>query len=424
MKKYAMVGLGGRAGTYYCEIAKNYKDSCKLVGFCDVNRVRCEYANKIITEEYGAEPAKIYDYLEFEKMLDEQKPDKVIVTSIDRTHHKYIIRAMEKGYDVITEKPMTIDASKAQEIVDTIKKTGRDLCVTFNCRYMPKNVTVRKLFKDKIIGDVKQVHFEWFLNTSHGADYFRRWHRDKRNSGGLLLHKATHHFDLINFWLDTVPESVFAYGDLKFYGRENAEARGVNKFYSRVRDSKNAIGDPFAINIEENSRDYELYYKAEQEDGYMRDQSVFGDGISIEDTMNLLVRYTNGMQMSYSLNAYSPIEGFRVYMTGDKGRVEIESVSTVYENGVVKEEGGDVKTVIRVIPMFEASYEVPYEVATGGHDGADPKLIADIIAPDGEDELNQRASYIEGLNSIMIGIAANESMKTGMPIKVSDLVKY
>ena len=74
--------------------------------------------------------------------------------------------------------------------------------------------------------------------------------------------------------------------------------------------------------------------------------------------------------------------------------------------------------------MFEASYEVPYEVATGGHDGADPKLIADIIAPDGEDELNQRASYIEGLNSIMIGIAANESMKTGMPIKVSDLVKY
>ena len=49
-----------------------------------------------------------------------------------------------------------------------------------------------------VIGNVVSVDFHWLLDTRHGADYFRRWHRNKRNSGGLLVHKATHHFDLVN----------------------------------------------------------------------------------------------------------------------------------------------------------------------------------------------------------------------------------
>lgn len=94
------------------------------------------------------------------------------------------------------------------------------------------------------------MNFEWGLNTQHGADYFRRWHRNKNNSGGLLVHKSTHHFDLVNFWLDTAPDTVYAMGGLRFYGRENAEARGETKFYQRAYESENAKGDPFAIQME------------------------------------------------------------------------------------------------------------------------------------------------------------------------------
>ena len=46
---------------------------------------------------------------------------------------------------------------------------------------------------------------EWLLDTRHGADYFRRWHRNKNNSGGLMVHKATHHFDLVNWWMIPTP---------------------------------------------------------------------------------------------------------------------------------------------------------------------------------------------------------------------------
>ena len=48
------------------------------------------------------------------------------------------------------------------------------------------------------IGKVISVHFEWMLDTVHGADYFRRWHRLKEKSGGLMVHKSGHHFDLVS----------------------------------------------------------------------------------------------------------------------------------------------------------------------------------------------------------------------------------
>ena len=102
------------------------------------------------------------------------------------------------------------------------------------------------------IGEVYSVHFEWLLNTVHGADYYRRWHRNKANSGGLLVHKATHHFDLVNFWLGTEPDTVFAFGDLNFYGRQNAEKRGVKNFYYRCHGSEAAKGDHFAIDMDSN----------------------------------------------------------------------------------------------------------------------------------------------------------------------------
>lgn len=240
--KYAHVGIGGRARMYYQAISKDFKETSELVAFCDVNRTRMEYANEVIENEYGGKKVPMYGAEDFEKMILETKPDVVIVTSIDRTHHRYIIKAMEMGCDVISEKPMTIDNNKCQEIIDCIERTGKKLRVTFNYRYAPHNTKIRELIMNDTIGKVTQVHFEWMLNTSHGADYFRRWHRDKRNSGGLLVHKATHHFDLVNFWLGTYPKRVFAFGDLKFYGRENAEERGVTKFYSRVHGQKNAQG--------------------------------------------------------------------------------------------------------------------------------------------------------------------------------------
>ena len=422
--RYAQVGLGGRARMYYNAIAKTFSETSELVALCDINQTRLNYTNEILEGELGYKKLPTYGADEFEKMIEETKPDVVIVTSIDRTHHRYIIKAMEMGCDVVSEKPMTVDAVKCQEIIDCIERTGKSLRVTFNYRYAPHNTKVRELIMNDTIGKITQVHFEWILNTSHGADYFRRWHRDKRNSGGLLVHKSTHHFDLVNFWLGSYPTRVFAMGDLKFYGRENAEERGITKFYSRVHGQKNAEGDPFALVMENNEGLRRLYLDAEADDGYIRDQSVFGDNISIEDTMNVLVQYKNGAQLSYSLNAYSPFEGFRVSFTGTKGRMELFVNEGVYVNagGDSAMEGVTDCERITVYPLFDKPYEVEIEKGIGGHGGGDTVLLNDIFGTPEPDRFKRAASYVDGAMSILTGISANKSIASRLPVNPLELV--
>ncbi len=425
-KRYVQVGVGPRGRYFHQTLAKEYSDTSEITAFCDINRTRLELAQKYLVETYNYPKVALYGVDEFEKMIEEQKPDCVIVTSIDRTHDKYLIKAMEMGCDVISEKPLTTDNEKCQDILDAVKRTGKDLRVTFNLRYAPLSTKVRELILQDVIGDIKSVHFEWMLNTFHGADYFRRWHRDKRNSGGLLVHKSTHHFDLVNYWLASKPKQVFAYGDLMFYGRENAENRGISKFYSRSYGSENAKGDLFALDLKTSPGLKELYLDAEHEDGYYRDQSVFGDGISIEDTMSVLVRYENGAMMTYSLTAYSPREGYRIAFTGTKGRMEVEVSENTYINSDAKAdmEGVTVGTSIKIYPMFEKPYDVEPPKTTGSHGGGDAKMFSDIFGTPGPDPFNRAASHIDGALSILIGIAANKSIATGQPINIKDLVTF
>lgn len=424
--KYAMVGIGGRAAFYYQALASNYRETTELVGFCDPNQKRMEYANEVLSKEYSYPLVPTYHSARFEDMIKEQKPDVVIVTSIDRTHHRYIIRAMELGCDVITEKPLTIDEEKLDMILEAVERTKRKLRVTFNYRYAPHNSIIKELIMKRVIGDIYSVHFEWLLNNQHGADYFRRWHRDKRNSGGLLVHKATHHFDLVNFWLDTEPVLVYAQGDLRFYGKENAENRGITTFYMRGTGSPYAVNDPFALDLTKYPQLKAMYYDAESEDGYLRDQSVFGDGISIEDTLGLLIRYKNKAIMTYSLNAYLPWEGFRIAFNGSQGRLEANIVEQSYINsgGDKKQEGALQKTSIIVFPMFAPPYEVLIPNSEGGHGGGDPIMLEDLFGTPKPDPLHRAASHIDGAKSVLTGIAGNISLRTGNPVKIKDLSAY
>ncbi|MCZ8514165.1 Gfo/Idh/MocA family oxidoreductase [Paenibacillus filicis] len=424
-KKYVLVGTGGRAQFFYKAIVRDFSETSEIAAFCDVNQTRMDYANKQIAE-FGAGPVPTYKAHEFDRMIEEIKPDIVIVTSVDRTHHKYIIRAMELGCDVITEKPMTVDEEKCQAILDAVKATGRNLRVTFNYRYSPHNTKIRELIMDGTIGDVHSVHFEWLLNTKHGADYFRRWHRDKRNSGGLLVHKSTHHFDLVNFWLGTQPKTVYALGDLMFYGKENAEKRGVTEFYSRAHGSAAAENDHYALHMKDNPSLKAMYLDAEHEDGYFRDQSVFGDGINIEDTMGVMVKYQSKAILTYNLYAFAPWEGFRVAFNGTKGRIEMEVIEASYVNsgGDQALEGAVKGKKILVHPIFEAPYEVKVEEKKGGHGGGDPVLLNDLFGTPSPDRFNRAASHVDGAMSILTGIAGNKSLRTGLPVQVKDLVSF
>ena len=432
--KYAIVGTGGRAGMYVEAIVDTYRDTSELVALCDVSSVRMSYYGRLVQSHDRGAVVPAYGAEDFDRMLDETKPDVVIVTTMDSTHHIYIIRAMEKGCDVICEKPMTIDAEKARAIVDAVERTGRTLRVSFNYRYAPLSTKVRELLTQGLIGRVWHVNFQWLLDTYHGADYFRRWHREKDKSGGLLVHKATHNFDLVNWWIESRPKTVFAMGDLRFYGADNAAARGQTYTYDRYTGVPEAIDDPFALTLDTNETLRELYLDAESETGYLRDRNVFGENVTIEDTMSVTARYHNGAILTYSLLAYCPWEGYRISFTGDQGRIEVELVEQVGKTFVAGQEEtlpADEETLsrfggthIRVYPMFGRPYEVPVPVVEGGgHGGGDRVMLDQLFSPTPmTDPYERAASHVDGTASVLLGIAANASMEEGRPIEVDDLL--
>lgn len=423
-KRYAIVGTGARSLMFAESLLTTYKSRNVLVAICDRNVRRMEYHNRVYTETFGANPVSMFLSDDFDKMISTEKPDVVIVTTTDRSHDAYIVKAMEMGCDVITEKPMTVDERKCRRILETTQSTGRKLRVAFNYRYSPSRTKVKELLMEGVIGEVKSVHFEWLLSTTHGGDYFRRWHRDKVNSGGLMIHKSTHHFDLVNWWLDTEPELVFGLGTLAFYGKVNGERMGLYKPYIRSTGNPAAKGDPFAIDLRDGKGLQGLYFEAEKEDGYLRDQNVFGDGISIEDTMNVLVGYKSGAQLSYSLTAYSPWEGFRIAFNGTKGRIELDELEESYISAGNSHIGDGLSKSQRltVFPHWKKPRHIDIPEAIGGHGGGDRLLLEDLFGDAvTTDPLGRKAGPLDGAMSILTGIAANRSFASGCPVRIADL---
>ena len=421
-KRYAQVGLGGRSRMYTKAIAERYADVAELVGMCDVNGGRMDLANRTF---FDGNPVPTYRAEDFDRMIAETKPEVVIVTTVDATHDTYIIRAMELGCDAVTEKPMTTDEKKCRDLLKTIEKTGRKLQVTFNYRYSPPRSQLKEMLASGVIGDVLSVDFGWYLDTRHGADYFRRWHRMRENSGSLLVHKATHHFDIINWLIDDAPEEVFAHASRRYYIPETAKRFGLDGHAERCLDCPVKDKCNFYLDMGAHEHMKALYLDCEAEDGYFRDRCVFSPEINIWDNMSLAVRYRSGVLMSYMLHSYSPYEGLRIAFNGTKGRLEHTCCESTYISGdgtVPGElERKNVSTVL--IPEFEKPREVEVKLGTGGHGGGDDPLLADVFDPNPPaDPLRRKAGQRDGAYSILIGVAAYRSIDRGQPVKIAGLI--
>ncbi|GAA4984085.1 Gfo/Idh/MocA family oxidoreductase [Kineococcus glutinatus] len=434
--RYALIGTGHRARMYVDAIAGEHAEAAELVAWSDVNPGRLDVHEARLREQHptAAIPHR-YAPDELERMIAEEAVDRVVVTSPDATHAGYVARALRAGADAVVEKPLTTDADGCRLITEAVEATGRNVVVTFNYRYSPRNSALREVIASGRIGRVTSVHFEWVLDTVHGADYFRRWHRQKGTSGGLLVHKSSHHFDLVNWWIDDVPRRVYASGGLRFYGAENAAARGLGPRPERGSTDE-AAGDPFALDMRRDPTLKALYYDNESHDGYRRDRDVFSEGITIEDNMAVVVDYHGGPTLTYSLNAHSPWEGYTVAVNGTEGRAEL----TVVERGACLVDGAGVVVDPSANPhlvgehdtrptgerlLVQRHWETAQEVAivngTGGHGGGDALLLHDLFRGPGEDPLGRPAGYLDGLRSVAVGIAANTSLEQERPVLVADL---
>ncbi len=421
--KLALVGTGSRGSSLWGkQIATEFKDACEFVGLSDINPGRLAYA-----KEYMG--VSCPTFASVDEMLKQIKADYIIVTTVDATHDEIIIKALNAGFNVITEKPMTTDEDKCRNILAAEKKSGKKVVVAFNYRHSVHAMQLKELLAASRVGKITSVDFNWYLNVHHGADYFRRWHGRMNRSGSLWVHKATHHFDLLNWWLNSEPVEVSAYGSLEHYGKNNAY-RGT-----KCRGCEHKSNCKFFWDITANKHLENLYVKNEQHDGYIRDGCVWSNDIDIYDKMSAQIIYANGVTVNYSLTTYSPYEGWQIAFNGMKGRIEtwedIPYLQKIQDDQgkrhAIEMSNADdaIKGEVREIMAWD-NFGKEHEVYTtpkisGGHGGGDTRMQRRMFTNTNDNPHHVMAGTREGAMSILIGIAARKSIQLKRPVKISEL---
>jgi hypothetical protein len=244
-----------------------------------------------------------------------------------------------------------------------------------------------------------------------------------------LCHKATHHFDLLNWWIDSDPEEVHAYGDLNFYGK-NHEFRAGN-----CRSCPYKAKCKFYWDITQDQRCMDLYVAHEKYDGYIRDACLWRNAIDIYDKMAVQIKYANNVYVSYSLTTYSPYEGWRIAFNGSKGRLDSwqdipwmskqpiaqADLHAVEMNQNLSEEEKEYNEIM-VMKNFGASNLVKIPKIGGGHGGGDLRMQNMIFRdPSAPDPLKRSAGTRDGAMSVLIGVAARKSIEEKRVIKIAEL---
>jgi predicted dehydrogenase len=245
----------------------------------------------------------------------------------------------------------------------------------------------------------------------------------------LLVHKSSHHFDLVNWLLDSDPVDVFAFGALENYGK-NGPFR-----HTHCRPCPHKAECKFHMDITKRQDLMDIYVANEQYDGYLRDGCVFREDINIYDKMSVQVRYANEATLNYSLTTYSPYEGWRIAFNGTKGRLdasegipwEIQEIDQATLHAKEMEQGAKEKPnefdKIYITTNFSQTPEVvQVERKKGGHGGGDTRLLDSIFSGEKKaDPLKHASGTRDGALSVLLGVAARQSIEQKKVVKIKDL---
>ena len=395
MKKVAFVGASMRAAAFVNVLKKHFSADYSIVAVMDIDPGKM----KGFLEVHNLD---IPTYTDFDKMCDEIMPDMVIISSIDVTHADYIVKALDRKIACVSEKPLctTVEQCKAIRAAQA-RNPEVYAAASHNARYLPLCLKTKELIQSGVIGKVLRMEYTEMLDRFHGTSYFRRWNSRRANSNGLQLHKSSHHFDKMNFLLDSKATEVMADGQLTRYGKN-----APHKFEgTNCRTCEHAKECP----------DFASYNKKLfQSEMYTPDMCIYSPEIDIEDNYSAVIRFENGVMCTYSLCAHAQYEGEIIIIEGETGR--LESRHTYCREAVVNDENvHDDKliytTSLRLFRYRQPGYEeIEIKTGEGGHGGADLGIFSEIFSIPPAPTVPKLE---EGIQAVLTGCALVTSQKSG-----------
>ena len=275
------------------------------------------------------------------------------------------------------------------------------------------------------IGEITAVDFRWYLDRVHGADYFRRWHRGKDQSGGLLVHKATHHFDLANWWVASHPATISALGSRRFYIPATADALGLSGHGERCHDCARSAECPYRLDLDDDAG-AEVAVPRHRVGRRLRPRPL-----------HLLERHQHrghdagaGRLRERRVDelhalCLQPVGGLRDRVLRDRGRAQPSPRGGARH---LRRHAPRGRRRARRRRSCIATARSPgswtsgqARATTAGETRSCSTSCCNPAA--GDDPYRRRASHVDGAWSILTGIAANVAMDRGQTVNVADLLR-
>jgi predicted dehydrogenase len=408
--KVGILGFGDRGESLVAPIM-DYSTQTHITTIIDPDVQRSKFYFQDCCVSKGVVSLEEADNVRFIKDIDELKVgelDLLFLTANEKVRTMLFERAVGTGSHIFTDKALSNDLEGCKTIVNAMRglKKGQRVFMGFNMRYHPQTMAVKQILNEGRLGRVLFIQYLEALRFEHGSSFYRRFYRDVENSGGLLITKACHDFDLMGYFVESRPSRVFCTQDKMMFGKGGSEAREFCQNCDRTHECD------FAPLKRESSRArksrYEKVWVGENRvtsDGYMRDVCVWREDTELRDLSTTLIEYENGVRATYSQVLFSPY--------GQR------SIKIFCENGCIEmNEGSD----ITVIDRWDTRRDRIVAKTDGKHGKADENMINNLFGTL-ENVGAPLACVEDGVWSVAIGTAAYESVANGKWVAVRPLAE-
>ncbi|MHC4872367.1 MAG: Gfo/Idh/MocA family protein [Planctomycetota bacterium] len=404
--RVGIVGFGSR-GTSLVPAILNNSLKNTITTIIDPDIKRCKYYLSELVSQ-GAIPKDEADNIRFIKGVDELKKDEVNVlflTASEIVRVKIFEDCIKTGAHIFTDKAIAPDSAGAKKVVKAMDKVvpGQKVFMGFNLRHFPALVQVKKFIDEGRIGRIMFIQYLEMLQFYHGRGFFMRFHRDAENSGGMLVTKSCHDFDLMSYMLGDRPKQVFSKQDNMFFGRGGSEAREQCSTCDRTDDCK--FDRLYGMKSRKEKRKYAHIYLDEDKvstDGYMLDLCCWRDDTDCRDLSTVMLDYDGGVQATYTQLLFAPHGNRIIKFFGTDGSLEFNE----HDRSVI------------IKDRFDTCTDKIITAAGGGsHGGADTGIINDFFADIRRDREPQ-SKIEDGVWALATAEAAYESNDTGQWVKV------
>ena len=379
-----IIGAGMRSIFLANEMLK--REELKIVAVSDVSEHSMEQICSIYDTDWDR-------YLNYEDLLAREDIDAIFIGSPDYVHEEQAIRAFEAGKHVFLDKPIAITIEGGKKVIKARDESGKTLLIGFVLRYNNAYKKMKELIDSGLIGELKTG---WVLHSvGAGSDwYFHDWHAHMAKTGGLLLQKGSHDFDIINWVVDSKIKRIAAFGSQDFFGGNKANELVCQSCEERYRCTE-AVQDKNLSWERPDGKQTEVLYNQ------WRNKCAFREEIDVLDNHQVLLEYENGVKISYLECHYTPDDNREYIFIGTKGKLTLDDAE-------------DLITVELRNGMYDRKEKITYQnlQSSEGHGGGDKYILDDFVYALKTGK-QPSAGGEAGLEAIEAGLVSHEAIKEG-----------